>query len=118
MNDPEYYEVNPKNSSLTYLTKKLCICSFSAIFLILLFIISPLSNFFKTSLFMKLIILVLLFYTIYLNIFQINILKTSILYAQTSEIKSQLNINIIGSYIFTGFLILLFLFIIKNVLRI
>ena len=48
-------------------TKKVCMCSATSIFIIVLFIISPLSNLFKTSLFMKLIALILLIYTIYLN---------------------------------------------------
>ena len=36
-------------------TKKVCMCSASSIFIIVLFIISPLSNFFLTSILMKVI---------------------------------------------------------------
>ena len=55
-------------------TKKVCICSATSILIIILFIISPLSKLFKTSLFMKIIALLLLSYTIYLNIQQTNLL--------------------------------------------
>ncbi len=95
-------------------TKQLCMCSFISIFLIILFIISPLSNFIKTSAFMKIIIVILLSYTIYLNIFQTNSLKSVINSSISENIQSQLNINIICSYIFTGFLLLLTIYIIKS----
>jgi hypothetical protein len=98
----------------TNTTKQLCICSFISIFLIILFIISPLSNFIKTSAFMKIIIVILLSYTIYLNIFQTNSLKSVINSSISENIQSQLNINIICSYIFTGFLLLLTIYIIKS----
>ena len=42
-------------SLFTEETKKICICSASSIIIIILFVISPLSNFLKTSIFMKLI---------------------------------------------------------------
>ena len=51
-------------------TKKICTFSAISIFLIILFIISPLSNFFVTSTIMKIIIVILLGYTIHLNIKQ------------------------------------------------
>ena len=98
----------------TNTTKQLCVCSFISIFLIILFIISPLSNFIKTSAFMKIIIVILLSYTIYLNIFQTNSLKSVINSSISENIQSQLNINIICSYIFTGFLLLLTIYIIKS----
>ena len=98
----------------TNTTKQLCVCSFISIFLIILFIISPLSNFIKTSAFMKIIIVILLSYTIYLNIFQTNSLKSVINSSISENIQSQLNIYIICSYIFTGFLLLLTIYIIKS----
>jgi hypothetical protein len=95
-------------------TKKICICSSISIFLIVLFIISPLSNFFFISLFMKCIIIFLLIYTIYLNNTQINYLIEAKQFKQTNEVYSQLNINIICSYLFTLFIGLLIFFIIKT----
>ena len=63
-------------SLFTEETKKICICSASSIIIIILFVISPLSNFLKTSIFMKLISLILLGYTLYLNNIQTNLLRT------------------------------------------
>lgn len=98
----------------TDMTKKICLCSASSIFIIVLFIISPLSNLFRTSLFMKCVALVILGYTIYLNNIQTNLLKTVSLTSNSEQVKSQLNMNIICSYVFTIFIGLLFIFIIKS----
>ena len=59
-------------------TKKICLCSALSIFIIVMFIISPLSYFVKTSLFMKLFSLILLVYTIYLNYEQTEVLRTAL----------------------------------------
>jgi hypothetical protein len=95
-------------------TKKICMCSASSIFIIVLFIISPLSNFFKTSFLMKIIALVILAYTLYLNNNQTNLLRTATLFPTTDTVKSQLNMNIMCSYIFTIFIGILFIFIVKS----
>ena len=58
-------------------TKKICMCSAVSILLIIIFIISPLSNFFMTSVLMKIITLIILAYTIYLNIIQTNYLRNA-----------------------------------------
>jgi hypothetical protein len=97
-------------------TKKICTCSAISIFLIILFIISPLSNFFITSTLMKIVILIILAYTIYLNIIQTNYLKTATRVANTEIVMSQLNTNIMCSYIFTLFLGLLGIFIVKSLI--
>jgi len=101
-------------SVFTNSTKKICTCSFISIFLIILFIISPLSNLFKTSIFMRLITLILLFYTIYLNNIQTDSLRQVNVESKPEDIKSQLNLNIICSYVFTLFLGLLSIFVIKS----
>jgi hypothetical protein len=98
----------------TNITKQICMYTFVSIILIILFIISPLRNLIKTSVFMKLIILVLIIYTIYLNNLQTLTLKNVNTNNNSSNIKSQLNINIICSYIFTLFLGLLCIFVIKS----
>lgn len=97
-------------------TKNIFMCSISSIILIILFIISPLSNFFKTSFFMKIIVLLILSYTIYLNIYQTNILRNFSNNVNSEVINSQININIICSYIFTIFLGLLIIFVLKSFL--
>jgi hypothetical protein len=95
-------------------TKKICTCSAISIFLIILFIISPLSNFFITSTLMKIVVLIILAYTIHLNIIQTNYLKNATNVANTDIVLSQLNTNIICSYIFTLFLGLLGIFVVKS----
>jgi hypothetical protein len=89
-------------------------CSAVSIAIIVFFILSPLSNFFKTSLFMKLIALIILGYTIYLNTKQTNLLRNASVTSVTEQVKSQLNINIICSYVFTIFIGLLIIFVIKS----
>ena len=95
-------------------TKNICSCTAVSIFLIVLFIISPLSSFFKTSLFMKIFVIILLTYTIYLNTNQIKALNSAITDNMSDYVKSQLNINILCSYIFTVFLGLLSIFVLKT----
>jgi hypothetical protein len=95
-------------------TKKVCMCSATSIIIIVLFVISPLSNFFKTSLVMKILALLLMLYTIYLNINQTNLLREANLYSKNENVKSQLNINIICSYVFTLFIGLLIIFLVKS----
>lgn len=99
----------------TDITKKMCLCSFASMVLIVLFIVSPLSNFFKTSLFMKLVSIIILAYTIYLNFLQTNLLRNvSSSNTTSSEVKSQLNMNIMCSYIFAVFLTILLFFVVKS----
>ena len=100
--------------SSTDVTKKVCLCSFVSIALIILFIISPLSNFLLTSSMIKIIVLIILGYTIYLNNHQTNMLSLSKNSSQTPEIQSQLSTNIICSYVFTLFLGILLIFVIRS----
>ena len=95
-------------------TKKVCLCSASSIFIIVLFVISPLSKFFKTSFFMKVVSLLLMVYTIYLNNTQTDALRNAITNTKSEQIKSQLNMNLLCSYIFTIFIGLLIIFVIKS----
>jgi hypothetical protein len=95
-------------------TKKICTCSAISIFLIILFVISPLSNFFMTSMIMKIIILIILSYTIYLNIIQTNYLRSATNVANSENVVSQLNTNIMCSYIFTLFLGVMGIFVIRS----
>jgi len=95
-------------------TKTICNCTAASIIIILLFILSPLSNFFKTSIFMKLLSVAILVYTIYLNVIQTNYLRNASGSTTAENVKSQLTINIFCSYIFTLFLGLLVIFVIKS----
>lgn len=95
-------------------TKKVCLCSATSIFLIVMFIISPLSNFFTTSLLMKIVTICILVYTIYLNNNQTQLLRQASSVINSEKLKSQLNLNIICSYVFTVFIGLLLIFVIKS----
>ena len=110
MNSNEHFSLN----TFTDTTKRVCTCSSISIFFILLFIISPLSRFFITSIFMRIVILLLLAYTIYLNSQQTDYLRNASNSNLSNEIASQLNINIICSYIFTLFIGLLIIFVFKS----
>jgi len=108
---------SPKPFNLTIFTdetKKVCTCSAISIFIIILFVISPLSNFFKTSAFMKLISLILMGYTLFLNNNQTTLLRSAYLSSNTQEVNSQLNVNIICSYVFSIFIGLLIIFVVKS----
>jgi hypothetical protein len=95
-------------------TKTICYCSFTSIVIVILFILSPLSNFFTTSLLMKFLALIILAYTIYLILLQTKNLKNVSNTNKSEAISSQINTNIICSYIFTFFLVILFFSIIKS----
>lgn len=110
MNSNEHFSLN----IFTDTTKKVCTCSAMSIFLIIVFIISPLSNFFMVSSLMKIITLLLLFYTIYLNIQQTEYLRKASSAKLSGEVSSQLRINIVCSYIFTLFIGLLIIFVLKT----
>ncbi len=110
MNSSEHFSL----TTFTESTKKVCTCSAMSIFLIVLFIISPLSRFFITSIFMRMIILLLLAYTIYLNSQQTTYLRNASQMKLTNEISTQLNINIMCSFVFTLFIGLLIIFVLKS----
>jgi hypothetical protein len=95
-------------------TRKVCTCSTLSIIIIILFVISPLSNFFKTSLFMKIIALIILGYTLYLNTKQTNLLRNVSTNSNSIQVSSQLNINILCGYVFSVFIGLLFIFVLKS----
>jgi hypothetical protein len=110
MNSNEHFSL----TTFTDTTKRVCTCSAISIFLIVLFIISPLSSFFLTSIFMRIIIIMLLAYTMYLNSQQTNYLRNATQLNLTNEISTQLNINIVCSYVFTLFIGLLVIFVLKS----
>lgn len=98
-------------------TKKVCICSFAALVLTLIFIVSPLSSLFITSTLFKIAILVILVYAINIHIKQTNLLSNSKQSAIDENIIKQIEMNIMCSYMFTFFLILLVVFVTKSLLH-
>ena len=98
------------------LTKKICLFSFITVFLILLFVLSPLNKFIRTSFFMKIIVLGLLGYILFLSFEQTQILKSFFSNNPSPSLHSSLNMNIIFSYVFTLFLAILFLIILRNMI--
>jgi ABC-type protease/lipase transport system fused ATPase/permease subunit len=112
-------EQNPQPFNLTIFTKEtqnMCLCTTLAIIIIMLFIISPLSNFFKTSLFMKIVSLRILAYILYLNYNQTELLRSASLVSQSEQVITQLNTNIICSYVFSLFIGLLIIFTFKSII--
>jgi hypothetical protein len=106
---------NPLNVSIfTEKTKNICLCTATAIMFIVLFVISPLSNFFKTSLFMKILSIVLMGYVVSLSYHQIELLRAASLVANSEAVQAQLNANILCSYVFTFFIGLLIIFVFKS----
>lgn len=96
-------------------TKKISLCTFSSIIIIVLFVLSPLNTYFKTSLFMKSMAAIILLYTIYLSIQQINVLKSNAQFeSESTEINNQVKMNVYCNYIFIVFLCLLFYFLVKS----
>jgi hypothetical protein len=106
---------NPINLQLD-ITKKICLFSFILVILIILFVLSPFNQFIRISFFIKIIVLFLLGYTIFLSFLQTNILKTFFTNNHSPSLNSSLNINILFSYVFTLFLAILFLFILRNMI--
>jgi hypothetical protein len=97
-------------------TNQLVLSSFISMFLIILFVISPLKKITMLSFIAKIIILILLAYTSYLCNIQINVMRNSVNPKQSETITNQLTVNILGEYIFIFFLGLLFIFVLKSML--
>ena len=95
-------------------TKKICMCTGASILLIVLFVLSPLSNIFLVSPLMKIIAATALVYTAYLNSQQTLLLQNAKNNVTSQQLISQLNINLVCSYTFTVFIGLLAFFTIKS----
>jgi hypothetical protein len=95
-------------------TRQICYCSFFSMILIIIFIVSPLGEFVMVSSIMKVCILLILGYTIYLNSIQISMLQNTNNNQTNAEVSVQLSSNIMCSYVFTAFLCLLFIFVVKS----
>jgi hypothetical protein len=97
-------------------TKKVCLATFISMFLILIFVLGPLSSFTMANTIAKILILVILFYSIYLNVKQTKVLNTMSREKNNTQYNAQLQLNIMCSYVFTLFLGVLCIFILKSFL--
>lgn len=93
-------------------TKKVCVSSFAAIILILVFIFVKPTGTFYIWIF-KVLIVIIIGSAIYLNQCQTNNLHKSENKSQSAEYSSQLTTNILCGYMFSFSLILLMFFIIS-----
>jgi len=96
-------------------TQNVCICLAISLFLIILFIMTPLNNFILSSIFGKVIILTLLGYTIYYNTMATNKFTNNFNISLTSGDWNVLKTNILCSYVFSVFLIILMLSVIRQI---
>ena len=97
-------------------TKNVCIYTSISLLFIFIFIISPLNQFAFSSTIGKLIIFIILCFTLYKNIYTTHLFSkntnTSLLSGDWSNMKS----NIICSYIFSLFILWLLIIIIKEII--
>jgi len=117
MNYNNLVEIN--NSSIPIpleITKKICLFSFLTVFLIILFIFTPMNQWISISILAKIFVLFLLGYIIFLSLQQTSILKTFFSNNKNPSLNQSLNTNILFSYIFTLFLAILFIIILRNMI--
>jgi hypothetical protein len=96
-------------------TQNVCICLAISLFLIILFIMTPLNTFILSSIFGKVVILTLLGYTIYYNTMATNKFTNNFNISFTSGDWNVLKTNIICSYVFSAFLIILMISVIRQI---
>jgi hypothetical protein len=97
-------------------TQNICMCLGISVLFILLFMMTPLNSFMLSSIFGKVIILTMLGYTLYYNISQTNNFSNNFNISLTSGNWDTLKTNITCSYIFSLFLLVLMLSIIRKIL--
>jgi hypothetical protein len=95
-------------------TQNVCICLAITLFLIILFMMTPLNTFILSSIFGKVIILTLLGYTIYYNTVATNKFTKDFNISLMSGDWDLLKTNILGSYVFSVFLIILMVSVIRQ----
>ena len=98
-------------------TQNVCLCLSISIFLIMLFIISPFKSFVLSSFFGKIIIIILLGYTIFYNITKTNIFAEKLNINIFSGDWNPVIMNVICSYIFSGFLVILLFTVLQQLFR-
>ena len=98
-------------------TQNVCMCLGISVIFIVLFIMSPLNTFLLSSIFGKVIILVLLGYTLYYNTQQTNkfVNNFDINIFNNNSNWDPLKINVLCSYIFSLFLLVLIISVIRKI---
>jgi hypothetical protein len=96
-------------------TQNVCMCLGISIFLIILFMMTPLNSFILSSVFGKVVIIALLGYTLYYNISQTNKFSKNFNISLTSGNWDELKTNITCSYIFSLFLLVLLLSVLRKI---
>ena len=98
-------------------TQNVCICVGLSMLFILIFMMSPLNSFMLSSIFGKVIILTLLGYTLYYNTTQTNKFSKNfnVNIWNQNETWKQIKTNIICSYIFSLFLLVLIISVIRKI---
>ena len=95
-------------------TQNVCLYMSISAFLIILFMMTPLNSFILSSIIGKLIILLLLGYTIYYNVIKTNNFANNFNVNMMSNSWDPVKTNIACSYIFSGFLFILMLTVIQK----
>lgn len=95
-------------------SKNIYIFSFISLMLIIIFMFTPINNHKIICFIAKIIIILILSYSFYLNTFHIKNLSTTSVNNKTDDYKRYLNSNILLSYIFSIFILVLICFILKS----
>ena len=98
-------------------TENVCMCLGISVLFIIIFMMTPLNSFILSSIFGKVIILTLLGYTLYYNTEQTNKFsqKSNINILNNNESWSPIKTNIMCSYIFSVFVLVLILSVIRKI---
>jgi hypothetical protein len=96
-------------------TQNVCMCLGISIFFVILFMMTPLNSFLLSSIFGKVIILTLLGYTLYYNISQTNKFSNNFNISLTGGNWDVLKTNIVCSYVFSLFLLVLMVSVIRKI---
>jgi len=98
-------------------TENVCMCLGISVLFIIIFMMTPLNSFILSSIFGKVIILTLLGYTLYYNTEQTNKFaqKSNINILNNNESWSPIKTNIMCSYIFSFFVLVLILSVIRKI---
>lgn len=97
-------------------TKRIGIFSALTFTIVILFVISPLRKFGTVSLVMKSMAVILLCYTLYLNIIQTSLLQQAKARQIEDNVVTQINLNIFSGHVLSLFLGLLLIFILRTFL--
>lgn len=94
-------------------TQNVCMCLGISVLLIILFMMTPLNSFLISSLFGKITVLILLSYALYYNIVQTNRFSNNFNLHILND-RSPVTINILCSHVFSFFLLVLILSVIRK----